>query len=176
MKTALIPAALLALTLAACGTADGDQADAPPRSERGNIIKAIGQQAGVTGQCAQDCVNFTVTDIATAPACDNPLEPIDGRLLSVTLDITTQPDAPKDDMTGMFQTFNWAVVDGAGTTHSNGSGELMSPCLDDANAIGAYLSPGSHYTGTLLFDVPADSKILVLDMFGQASWEWNIPE
>lgn len=176
MKKVLALAALPLIT-AACSGGGGEVENSPPKSDRGNIIKQVGETAGYgVDRCGgEDCVSFVVTSIEPSAPCDfEPLEPAKGDVIAVHLSIDTRPDVPEDMLLGIFQSHNWAVVDAEGTTHNNSSGEIMPPCDTDPNGLGE-IRPGSHYEGVLNFDVPNGSKIMILDMFGNASWEWQIP-
>lgn len=175
---------LLAALVALSGCADQDQArdhgqgqEQPSKSERGNITKAIGEPAIYgTGKCAdEDCVTFTVDSLDWVDTCEYPLGDIEGDLLNVTLNASTSTALDPSQSVGMFQTYNWAVVDAEGVTRSNASGGIMTPCNPDPDGLGGEISPGSKYSGVLQFDVPPGSTHLILDVFGDASWEWALP-
>lgn len=123
-----------------------------------------------------DCITFTVDSLEWVELCDAPLDDADGELLNVTLNATTAPSLDPSLYSGTFQTYNWSVVDGDGVTRSNAQGGIMTPCNPDPDGIGGEISPASTYNGTLQFDVPPGSTHLILDVFGDASWEWEIPQ
>lgn len=178
MKRYAVPLLAVAVALSGCAADNQAQSAAsePDKSDRGNIVKAIGEPAVYgPGDCSdEDCVTFTVDSLDWADTCENPLGDIEGDLLNVTLNAATSMSLDEAQAGAMFQTYNWAVIDAEGVTQSNAQGGIMTPCNADPDGIGGILNPGSKYSGVLQFDVPPGSTHLILDVY-DASWEWELP-
>jgi hypothetical protein len=151
------------------------------KSDRGNIIRAIGQGAGLSDKSGKQAVSFVVNKITIDPACTGqyPRPAQNGHFLAV--DISAQTYPPLKDLFGSgqfdFSAFNWKLIAANGTTYNGSlSSGPASGCLADAQKLPDRVGTGEKVTGTLILDVPATEGVLVFaPTFADTSWEWQYP-
>jgi hypothetical protein len=150
-------------------------------SERGNIIRALGQGAGLSDKSGNQAVSFVVNKITIDPVCTAEFArpPQNGHFLA--LDISAQTFPPLKDLFGSgqfdFGASNWKLIAANGTTYNGSlnSGPAIG-CLADAEQLPDLVGTGEKVTGTLILDVPATKGTLVFaPTFADASWEWQYP-
>lgn len=192
----LIVAAFLAL--AGCGSGSGRDASADPElpstsaatnageedtepatNDRGNLVKALGEESGF---CADDAcegplaVTFTVDAIAVDPVCSGAFaQPSEnGHLIAVSLRAATSPDMPAD-VFARFAASEFRVIGPDGLTVSGLDTAAAYSCLDKpATFTDLPLGPGQQYAGQLVVDSPSPTGVLVFAPVGaSAGWEWQ---
>lgn len=150
-------------------------ADEPTRSERGNIVKKVGE-VGEIGDSPE--VEFTVTGITVDPVCTREYAQASkyGHFVKLDFDITTTKDAEGD-----FGLSFWKWINADGTTAnadpSTGNG---SACLPEAETVPRSIGPAEKVSGSVILDVPSTEGFLVLNpsygvSTGFESWEWAVP-
>lgn len=151
------------------------------KSDRGNIIRTLGQGAGLSDQSGNQAVSFVLNKITIDPVCTGNYArpPENGHFLA--LDISAQTFPPLKDLFGSgqfdFGAYNWKLIAANGTTYNGSlnSGPAIG-CLADAEKLPNRVGTGEKVTGTLILDVPATEGTLVFaPTFADASWEWQYP-
>lgn len=194
---ALGAAAVLAITLSACGTSVSSstapaesQAAVEPlaktapeapkeaaKSPRGNTIKAVGdpafwkESASTPDSEAQG--KFTVTEIKDV-VCDQPYAspPTNGRVIGLTIDVETYASLAEQPMKQVFLSpFSFKFIGANGTTfNGNLSSGATFSCIDNSLNLPSSFGPAEKAHGVVLLDIPAGGGILTL-----GSVEWNVP-
>jgi len=162
-------------------------ADEPERSDRGNLVKDIGQAAGVTAEDGTQLVNFTVTDIRVDPECTEEAflqePPANGNFVAVDMAIETLPElAERAEYEAYVNVseYSFSVFgpDGMRDNDVDGNGFF---CLTDAEQLPPEIGPGEKVNGTVVLDTQYTEGTVVLsgDAFGVydgAGWEWSYGE
>jgi hypothetical protein len=153
------------------------------KSERGHVIRVLGQGAGISDKSGKQAASFVVNNITIDPVCTgkDPVAPENGHFLALEISAQTYP--PLKDVFGHSGTFpfrggsNWKLIAANGTTYN---GDLESSpardCLADAEIFPYSLGPAEKATGKIVLDVPTTEGTLVFDpFFEDAGWEWQYP-
>jgi len=157
--------------------------DLPETNGRGNIVKAIGEDAGVGGlERGVDTAVWSVDGIETDITCTEPYQSAqpEGHLTAVDFNLSTGPDW--DSYTGGYGYVSggyFTFIDSQGVTHSELDGMPTYSCLSDRDmfnegAIGA----GQNYTGKIVLDLPDTTGTLVFtpswDVYNTSGWEYPV--
>lgn len=201
-KIALTGAALLAaLTLAACSAGNPDTGKMPDTapvssspspsptadeskdeygeriiSERGNLVKEVGQLAGVS--LADDTVaaRFAVTDIIVDPQCDEEYAdaPANGHFVAIHLNVETTPELAQDEFPWVsFTEYDWQAFDAEGKRLNDPQGNAWS-CLSASQRLPNQIGPGQSVSGFIVLDVASTTGTLMLALSGSPTgWEWE---
>lgn len=169
-------------TVAAAGPASASSTPTPtptvdgPKSIRGNLIKAVGQAAGVTYN-GKTVATFVAKSIEVATACPSQYapKPKNGQIVIVTFDAQTTPDLASTPMKQWgLNIFGWKAIAGNGTT-VNGS-VVSFGCLDSTQQLPSSMGPGEKATGKIAFDVPPGNGTLIYtEPAADIGWEWAYP-
>ena len=170
------------------GVATPAPADAPAVNERGNLLKAIGEEGAVTFPGSdRDAINFRVTSIVRDPDCTGdamwyqPSE--NGQFVALTFEITTADDyldlmSAKEPLNVFWQ--DWISYNAAGEVVDNtASGYGCLPEDQQLEATG--FAPGTTTTGVYVVDAPLDAVSVawtpayVQVLSEDDRWEWQIP-
>ncbi len=143
-------------------------------SDRGNLIKQLGQPAGITEYDVQTAV-FSVTELVLDLECTSGFSdrPANGHYLGVRIDIETLPELAESDYPFVTITsYDWQAFDSTGMRLNDAQGNAWS-CLDAASQLPNQLGPGQRASGWIVLDVvePTGSVALVLPGF-DGGWEW----
>ncbi|WOQ70787.1 hypothetical protein RYJ27_06280 [Microbacterium limosum] len=144
-------------------------------SQRGNLIKGVGVPFGATNLDNEDVGTFVVTAITVDPECTGEYaEPAENGHL-IRFDVEGETTAVYDGEI-MLNEALWKAIAENGTTF-NGSLSTMAAysCLPDNEMLPVNLGPGERVRGSLIFDVPTPTGVLVLDPWGSGGWEWTYP-
>lgn len=181
------PAAAPEVTpIASSNAAPSTEASEPPeqeRSDRGNLIKKVGQTAGLSNTNGEQSVNFMVTDINTKLKCntDYPVKADNGHLIAVKMDVEVKKNFADPDYPG--QTFptdssSWKFISTDGTTF-NGSlttdGSIN--CLENKQTLPFDgIGPSQKASGWIVLDVPSTTGTLIFSYFDGSGWEWDLKD
>ena len=199
---ALSTAALIAtlgLSLTACGGAASSNATAPnveaitpaatptptaaelKKSPRGNLIKEVGQPAGMSNpESNQQTVNFTVDAITVDAPCTDPYAtPAEnGHIVVVDVTVATTEELGKLDYGNRFDmsSATFKFIGASGTTYNGSLGTMGSySCLPEAEEFPvAGMGPAENVKAKVVLDVPETTGTLVFkDLFSQIGWEYK---
>ena len=195
---AVLAAALVALSACAPTPPTADEAAVPPVAaptasptpppaddeatdfgdaefnDRGNLIKQIGQSAGMTYYDTL-VASFVVTEIMLDLECTsgfaNP--PANGHYLGVKIDIETLPELANADFASVtISPYDWQVFDSTGMRLNDAQGNAWS-CLDQSQQLPTDLGPGQRASGWIVLDVAQPTGSIALVPIGyEAGWEW----
>jgi len=197
-----LPATLVlaaTITLAACGGDDDASQEAsagatlptttsaapetaeptgPARSDRGNLIKQLGEEGGYGNPEDPDGPNvftFAVDAIRVDQPCDSGFAdaPDNGHFIGIDIRAATTADFSSDWFI-QFTADHFEVIGPDGLTITNVSGRGYS-CMDDSSAFTLdTLGPAQQYAGTVVIDSPVTSGTLVYKAPGEPDgWEWQ---
>lgn len=151
----------------------------PEKSTRGNLVKQIGEGAGLT-EDGEQLVTFVVNSITVDAPCTNEFAqpPVNGHILVLDVSVVTEP-ALVDSLDPTFQMNPYWFTEIApnGTTSNADLGTASTySCLPDAEVLPQMMGPGENVTGKVVLDVTNPSGTLVFKYGGNPSgWEWTYP-
>lgn len=155
------------------------EAPAPEKSDRGNLVKHIGQGAGMTYE-GEQTVSFVINSITVDAPCtaDFATPPENGHIVVLDVSVKTEP-ALADDPFGEFwmSPSSWKAIAPNGTTSNANSGTAAAfGCLPQQEMLPQSIGPAEQATGKVVLDVENPSGILVFqDPAASAGWEWTYP-
>lgn len=172
------------LPAAASEDAEAPQPAGPPgpeRNERGNIVKALGEEGGFGSLTAgaPPVLTFSV-DAITPAECSSDWEKYgseaeNGHLEAVDFRVATAA-APEYDLEYFaVSAYDFKYIDTDGVTHSDLGTAAAYSCLDPNESFTSdQLAPASKYVGKIILDLPATSGTLVYaPMITSNGWEWS---
>ncbi|MBF6328715.1 hypothetical protein [Nocardia transvalensis] len=179
-----------AVVLAGCNSGNGPQAPtlspiptqqsttssaAPPKSQRNNIVKHIGEESGIGKPGQAPVVRWTITDLTVDAPCTSPFAkpPEKGHFVVATVEAETTPDFEIAALPGGFlPRNNWAIVDANGITQPQADSISAQQCRD--YDVPESLVPGSKYSFHLVFDSRTQTGVLTFVPLGRSGgWEWS---
>lgn len=149
----------------------------PELSQRGNLVKAMGEEAALLDPNGEPMVTFTVHSI-TEGTCTEPFAepPENGQYIFLDVSLSTAPDLLQDYGSAEFGLVGgWEVITPSGQT-SNAMLESFGAftCLPEAQQLPSWLGPGESARGTVVLDVPTPSGTLMFhDLIDSTGWEWK---
>ncbi len=147
-------------------------------SERGNIVKAVGEVAGyVDNETGASLARFLVQDIVDSGECaTTEVVPENGRFVRVDIQAEVAPElAQAYERAGLppelfFGT--WDYIDPNGIKSNTSPFTLLSSqCLPPNEQLPMSVLPGERALGSIVLDVPAGPGTLVLSG-SNAAWEF----
>lgn len=162
----------------AAPSSESPSAAAPSTSDRGNLIKKVGQTAGMTNANGDQAVSFVVKKINTGLKCTGEFaeKPDNGHLVGIQMDVQTFKELNDPDFPGAdFITSTWNFVSAKGTTFNGnlGSGSAFS-CLKEADYLPMNIGPAEKATGWIVLDVPATAGTLIFESDAGTGWEYEL--
>lgn len=187
---AAIAAALtLVLGLSGCGAANSAQtqpedktataSQIPKENSRGNIVKHVGDGAGVTGEDGKDVVSWTVTGINLNPQCTESYQaPVkNGHLIALDVTVSTTPKFKDSE----YNPFNigsgslWKYIRKDGTVWN---GDLLNDstvsCIPQEQSLPTDIGPDAKAQGKVILDIPATDGYLVFSQMDKDGWEYPL--
>lgn len=152
-------------------------------NDRGNLVKDIGQWAGIANEGGDITVAFRVTDIRTDYECEEPrADPsVNGQFVALDFEIQTQPalglaDDPYDS-SFFFNQASFIVFDEDNNRENDSMGSGYSCVPMDQSLSGAY-GPNEKVSGLVVLDTAVRSGSIVLDgvdygIDGGSGWAWE---
>ncbi|UOQ58134.1 DUF4352 domain-containing protein [Leucobacter allii] len=151
--------------------------DTPPMSERGNLIKKLGETAGVVYN--DDDVNdveLVIKSIVVDAPCtaEYALPSERGHFIRVDMDVVTTPNYPNTVLAQSNGSWKWIDANGTTANSDPATGTGYS-CLADGERLPDRIGAGERVTGSVVLDVPTTEGTLVLSLDGGTGWEWVVP-
>lgn len=157
---------------------DAQAASTGELSERGSLLKTVGQQAGLQSPDGQPLAEFTVNNISTQVECTggDPSEPENGHFVELDVDFELFSGAEANYVDGALLNpgrFRFIGTDGA-TFSGDLSTRATFRCMPETESLNQSIGDGERSSGSVLLDVPESSGVLLLEepMSG-AKWEWE---
>jgi len=164
-------------------TATPTQAPEQPEadtSQRGNLVKAIGETAGLLDRPGGEVwAEFQVTGIELGAECTAEFaEPAEnGQFLVLSISMSTGTEWPADfqGMTLDFNPNDFSVVGPDGITENNLATFATYSCLPEGEIMADTIGPGENIVGKVVLDTAAPSGVVVYRPWyaaGSLGWEW----
>ncbi|MDN3495196.1 hypothetical protein QL996_04595 [Planococcus sp. APC 4015] len=146
-------------------------------STRGNLVKDIGQLAGVSAAEGDlTLARFAVTDIVLDTECTSGFaDPAaNGHYVGIHLNVETAPELAQEEFPWVsFTQYDWQAYDTDGKRLNDPVGNAWS-CLDSGQQLPSQIGPGQSVSGWIVLDVAARNGFLVLAAGGSPTgWEWS---
>jgi hypothetical protein len=155
----------------------------PSNNARGNIEKALGEEAGMVWQPAdggpdQPWLTFSIDAITPDVQCNSDYvqEPENGHFVALQLRMSTSAIPPEvGSFTVSPSEFDFIGPDNITVTEVDTFASFT--CLADGQQFTQDpLGPGQQYVGQLVLDVPAPSGVIIYRPYivnGGGGWEWK---
>lgn len=166
--------------------AEAPAAEAPPApaepgtttSERGNVVKKVGDVAAFGPTQDNLVVKFVVDKITVGAKCETPYpqKPQNGTFLKLDLRLETSTTMDQSSAFMSVNPFDFSTVGTDGVTESSLWTGPAAGCLRSTDQLPPNLSPGSKYRGAIMLDTRNKSGTLVLKpgfMAATGGWEWQ---
>lgn len=148
------------------------ESEAIPKSERGNIVKQVGEPAELRNADGDLLASLTINSIEVDPACPSadavPAEI--GHI--VALDVEFESTADFEKGTLILGPWGFRAIDDEGVTLNGDPESVASVMCLEANSgefVNRTPNPGEKIVGKVMLDVPSSNGVLVFaDM-----WEWE---
>ncbi|MHA7190513.1 hypothetical protein ACX80N_09515 [Arthrobacter sp. MDT2-16] len=188
MTPAPVPAETLSPTAAptalppAPAPTQAPPAQAPPgnslTSPRGNLVKQVGELAGIRDANGEYLAAFTVNDIIVDIPCTDELAdpPENGHFVALDVSVETSPNMLTSDLIQQFSmsslTFQAIGPDGVTSNAGTDSAATLF-CLDDSVQLPGNIGPGEKAQGLVLLDVENPTGTLIYeDFWTDSAWEY----
>ncbi|WP_390458311.1 hypothetical protein [Bifidobacterium apicola] len=151
----------------------------PKKNSRGNIVKHVGEEAGVTGEDGKDVVSWTVTGINPNPQCTESYQtPVkNGHLIALDVIVSTTPKL-KDSEYNPFSIGSgslWKYIQKDGTLWN---GDLLNAstvsCTPQEQSLPTDIGPDAKAQGKAIPNVPATDGYLVFSQMDMDGWEYQL--
>ncbi|MDZ8275339.1 hypothetical protein R2Q81_05155 [Microbacterium aquimaris] len=144
-------------------------------NDRGNLVKEIGQLAGVSLPEHDDvtAAQFAVTDVIVDIECsDYAVDPANGHYVGIHFNVETTPDLALDDVGSLsFAPWGWQAYGADGKRVNDPIGNSYS-CLEPTDKLPSEIGPAQSVSGWVVLDLPTPTGSVVLTMGGPSGWEW----
>jgi hypothetical protein len=144
-------------------------------NDRGNVVEALGQQAGIRAPDGQQAVVFAVDAVVIDPPCSGAQQPANGHYLGVRVRVTTG-DLGFLGGSWSMSADDFAVAGPDGDLRFDLGGDGGATCLRAAERFPTTpLEPHRQYVGTVVLDSPLTSGTLVFSTpaLQGSGWEWR---
>lgn len=149
-------------------------------SSRGNLVKQIGQLAGISGRTDDPVVDFVVNDIVIDFQCTSEWAeaPANDHYVGLNIEIRTTPELT-DEVSPTFwmDNYDFSAWSADGKRVNDVVGNAYS-CLSDADSIPGSIGPDETVNGWIVLDLPEDATTVGYSWIGLDSggWEWSLEE
>lgn len=146
-------------------------------SARGNLIKQMGEPAGLIGSNGEPFVTFTVHSISQGQ-CTEPMSeaPENGHFIFLDVSVETSPVLVDEYGTPFSLVLGWKAIGPEGQT-SNATLDTFAAftCLPDRQTLPSELGPAEQARATIVLDTPYPQGTLVYQdmMYPETGWEWE---
>ena len=150
-------------------------------NERGELIKEIGEIAGMPGQDGELDLEFTVTGFEFVK-CSKYAPKLNGHALAAHVEVNTSSDFEGpvsingSDGQIAFDAHYWRGYEPDGTRMNDISGDAILNCFESkAKLLPSGIRKGEKAKGLVLLDVTTKSGEVVFDPYGDGGWVWKFP-
>lgn len=146
-------------------------------NDRGNLVKEIGQLAGLSLSDDDETLTaqFAVTDIVVDIDCTDEYAdaPANGHFVGIHLNVETTPELMQNDPgTLSFAHWGWQGYDDNGKRVNDPVGNSYY-CMNATDQLPDDIGPGQSVSGWIVLDMPTASGSVALTMGSPAGWEWS---
>lgn len=151
--------------------------EGPNLSPRGNIVKALGEGAGVMNSEGEVVAEFVVNSITPDAVCTGPYAtaPENGHILILDVSISTKPELAAE-IFPMFDLNPYSmkvIADNGTTSNANLASVATYSCLPDGEVVPSGIGPAENVTGKIVLDSEVPSGTLVIGGYGLTGWEYE---
>lgn len=144
----------------------------PTQSERGNLVKEVGDTFGLGAEGGGSLASFVVTKITVDPQCTSEFAEAPEHGHFVRLDVEGET-APELEQELYFASGSWFVVAENGTTFNGDPWSLAAAgCMDQTERLPSIIGPGERLSGAVLLDVPTPHGTIIMKTDSGSGWEW----
>lgn len=148
-------------------------------NDRGNLVKEVGQLAGIGDPDGEMAVEFTMTDLEVGFECTSEWadEPANGQFIAMTFEVETFPALSESSYFDSFymSEYDFTLFSEEGQRENDSTGNAYM-CLDEGDRLPSDMGPGEKATGVLVLDTALDSGSIVYSTYtddGEGAWEWS---
>lgn len=147
------------------------------KSERGNLIKKVGEGAGITDN-GTEVASFVINSITVDGQCTNEFaeKAENGHILILDVSVKTEP-ALADSVFPSFglNPYDFKTIAPNGTTSNADMGTMATyTCLDDSEILPQDIGPAEQATGKVVLDAEtAEGTLVFKPGYAAAGWEWE---
>jgi hypothetical protein len=139
----------------------------PSTNARGNIVKTLGEEGGLTNEDGTTLFTFAIDSITPDVPCpgDYSSPPENGHLTAVSTDT--------DYLS--VSAYDFSFIGSNGLTFTNVATVATYSCLEESTLFpSAELQPGSQYAGAVLLDLPEAAGTLIYRPSSVSGGGWEI--
>ncbi|WP_191090968.1 hypothetical protein [Serinicoccus hydrothermalis] len=150
----------------------------PQTNARGNLVKDVGQWAGMTLPNGDFTAVFRVTDIEVDVGCTSQYaQPAkNGQFVALTFEVHTMPELSEDPFGQvMISAHDFAVFDEDSKRENDSVGNAYG-CLNESEVLPESIGPGEEVRGKIVLDTGVESGSMVLNgmnMGVDGAWAWD---
>lgn len=150
----------------------------PTYSERGYLMKVVGQKGGVVDEDTGELLlEFTVDSITVDYDCPGGPPPENGHYLGIVMSIETFPSMATSDygQDAFIDTGSFTILGPDGTRENDSFGNAYE-CLSSAEQVPSGIGPGEKASGTVVVDTKYPAGTLLFGGSGigaDSSWEYQ---
>lgn len=145
-------------------------------SDRGNVIKKVGETAAFGPTQDNLVVSFVVDKITVAAKCPGQFaqKPEHGHFVRLDVRAETKPAMPAN-LGYSISPFDFSTDGPDGVTEQSLSTGPTYGCVDPSAQFPSTLNPGSKYRGAIILDTANPSGVLVYrpGFMAGGGWEWS---
>ncbi|WP_372710988.1 hypothetical protein [Arthrobacter rhombi] len=150
--------------------------------ERGQLVKKVGQSAGIGDSADDRSLEFTVTGFEFVKCTNAYAGKLNGRALAVHIEVQTSADfegpLEVDGASGKisFGAEYWNGYQPDGTRMNDLNSDTIQNCMNSRGALlPEYIGKGEKAKGTVLLDVTSKSGEVAFVPYGEGGWVWKYP-
>lgn len=161
-------------------SASASTAPAAEKSERGNLVKKVGQGAGLSTPEGEQTVTFVINSITVDGQCTGEFAtpPENGHFVILDVSVKTEPTLAETDYPQFsISQSGWKAIAPNGTTSNANPGTGASyRCLTESENLPQTMGPAEQAAGKVVLDLENPEGILIFNDAGAMSgWEWTYP-
>lgn len=150
----------------------------PETNARGNLVKDVGQWAGMTLPNGDFTTVFRVTDIEVDVACTSPYaQPTkNGQFVALEFEVHTMPELAQDPVGQvMIDSYGFSIFDEESKRENDSVGNAYG-CLNEGEVLPQMIGPGEEVKGKIVLDTSVESGSITLNgmnMGVDGAWAWE---
>ncbi|WP_129661201.1 hypothetical protein [Rothia halotolerans] len=163
---------------AASSDPGGGQAE---RSDRGYLMKEIGEESYINDSTGTPAVSFALTDVVADPVCSAPYAEAseNGHLVRLDIDLETGSAESLEEVlysdSYYLSSSDWKFVDSEGVRANTTDTVASWMCLDTSEQFPVDIGPHERIRGSIVLDLPSASGTLIYTQpLIDDGWEWTI--
>lgn len=151
----------------------------PVISDRGNLVKEIGELGGVVNEAEEFLISFIVSDIDADFDCTTDFadKPENGKFVGLKFEVTTDSSlADEAEPSFWLSPYDFSAWDEDGKRVNDPVGAALV-CISDSEALPSPMGPGEVAEGWIVLDLPENAAAAgfgILTAEGMGGWEWKI--